>query len=144
MESEFIGFAASVLGVSREEMSLSSACGDFPAWDSTAHLHLVIETESRYGVKYSLEEVPKLRTLGDMFRPVREKAFLDAMDSCLETGGGLSFDTVLRDVDGWCSLTAFAVLIALERKFGVTLEISALAECVTVGDVAVSAGIARA
>ena len=62
---EFLSFAATVLGVPREALSLGMACGDIPEWDSVMHLRLVMETEARYGVSIPLETIPSLRTLAD-------------------------------------------------------------------------------
>lgn len=62
---EFLSFAATVLGVSREALSPGMACGDIPEWDSVMHLRLVMETEARYGVSIPLETIPSLRTLAD-------------------------------------------------------------------------------
>ena len=71
MTDEFIAFAASVFGVPSETLSLETACGDVPEWDSVMHLRLVMETEARYGVSIPLEAIPKLRTLADFARVAR-------------------------------------------------------------------------
>ena len=71
MTTDFIAFAASVLGVSPETLSLETACGDIPEWDSVMHLRLVMETEARYGVSIPLEAIPSLRTLADFARAAR-------------------------------------------------------------------------
>ena len=65
---DFIAFAASVLGVPPERLSLETACGDIPEWDSVMHLRLVMEAEARYGVSIPLEAIPNLRTLADFAR----------------------------------------------------------------------------
>ena len=71
MTDDFISFAASVLGVPPEKLSLETACGDVPEWDSVMHLRLVMETEARYGVSIPLEAIPNLRTLADFARAAR-------------------------------------------------------------------------
>ena len=71
MTTDFIAFAASVLGVPPETLSLETACGDVPEWDSVMHLRLVMETEARYGVSIPLEAIPSLRTLADFARAAR-------------------------------------------------------------------------
>ena len=69
-ESEFIRFAAGVMGISAEKLSLETACGSIPEWDSVMHLRLVMEAEAAYGVSFPLELVPDLRTLADFYRQI--------------------------------------------------------------------------
>ena len=69
-ESDFIRFAAGVMGVSAEKLSLETACGSIPEWDSVMHLRLVMEAEAAYGVSFPLEMVPELRTLADFYRRI--------------------------------------------------------------------------
>ena len=61
----FVAFAASLFGVDRASLSLGSAYGSVPAWDSVNHLRLVMEAEKRFGVHYPLETIPGLRTIRD-------------------------------------------------------------------------------
>ena len=71
MTDDFIAFAASVLGVPPETLSLETACGDIPEWDSVMHLRLVMETEARYGVSIPLEMIPDLHSLADFARIIK-------------------------------------------------------------------------
>ncbi len=64
----FIALAADVFGVDARELRPNTAYGSFPAWDSIAHLRLVMETEAKFGYSIPLEAVPAIRTLAD-FRP---------------------------------------------------------------------------
>ena len=68
MRTDFIAFAASVLGVPPDGLSPETACGDIPEWDSVMHLRLVMEAEARYGVSIPLEAIPNLHTLADFAR----------------------------------------------------------------------------
>ena len=70
---DFIAFAASVLGVAPERLTLETACGDIPEWDSVMHLRLVMEAEARYGVSIPLEAIPNLRPLADFVRVIGEE-----------------------------------------------------------------------
>ena len=74
MRTDFIAFAASVLGVPPERLTSETACGDIPEWDSVMHLRLVMEAEARYGVSIPLESIPSLHTLADFARAVRALA----------------------------------------------------------------------
>ena len=62
---DFLQFAAKVLGVSPEHLSMDTAYGSIPEWDSVMHLRLVMELEAAYGVSIPIEAVPELKTLGD-------------------------------------------------------------------------------
>jgi len=62
---EFFALAARVFGVGRESLSEETAYGSIPEWDSVNHLRLVMETEKAFGVRYALDRIPSLKTLGD-------------------------------------------------------------------------------
>ena len=63
---DFLNFAADVLGASTG-LSLETAFGSIPEWDSVMHLRLVMEFEAAYGLSVPIEAVPKIRTLGDLY-----------------------------------------------------------------------------
>ena len=60
-----LAFAARLFGVARETLSGSTAYGSIPEWDSVGHLKLAMEAERTFGVSYSLERIPFLKTLDD-------------------------------------------------------------------------------
>lgn len=64
----FLSLAAEIFEVDRSSLSLSLARGDIPAWDSINHLRLVMESERRLGVSFSLEEIPHLDRLEDFLK----------------------------------------------------------------------------
>ena len=68
MPQAFIALAADVFGVDAGELGPETGYGTFPAWDSIAHLRLVMETEAKFGRHIPLEAVAELKTLED-FRP---------------------------------------------------------------------------
>ena len=70
-EVDFLRFAAGVLGVAAEKLSLETAYGSIPEWDSVMHLRLVMETEAAYGVSFPLESVPVLKTLADFYHRIK-------------------------------------------------------------------------
>lgn len=65
MREAFIAFAAHVLKVPRERLSGETGYESIPEWDSVNHIRLVMEAEKRFGVRYPLERVAKLKTLDD-------------------------------------------------------------------------------
>ena len=65
---EFLTFAAEVLGVGREAVSLELGMGGVPQWDSLMQLRLLAEVEDRYGVEVPFSAVEGLKTLADFYR----------------------------------------------------------------------------
>lgn len=43
-------------------------------------------------------------------------------------------DTRFRELDGWCSLQAFGLLVLLENEMGVRMDIGRFTEIETVGE----------
>ena len=64
---EFLDFVAAVLGRDRTALSLETAYGTVPEWDSVMHLRLVMEIEGEYGVDIPMEKVPDIRTLAAFY-----------------------------------------------------------------------------
>lgn len=52
-----------------EEMSAK----DLEDWDSLAQINLIIAIEKEFGVKFNLEEVSKLKNVGEMINLIKEK-----------------------------------------------------------------------
>ena len=73
-ENEFLDFAAGVMRAGRADVSLETAYGSIPQWDSVMHLRLTLEIGERYGADIPLEAVPEIKTLGDFFGFVPERA----------------------------------------------------------------------
>ena len=53
----------------REDMSAK----DIEDWDSLAQINLIIAIEKEFGVKFKLEEVSKLKNIGEMLVQIRTK-----------------------------------------------------------------------
>ena len=89
-EREFISFAAGVFGVSPDRLSLETACGSIPEWDSMAQLRLVMDVKSRYGVEIPFAEVTEVVSLWEFFRRVNglspKKAVAVDLDGTLWDG----------------------------------------------------------
>lgn len=64
---EFISFIAEILGVDATALSSETCYGGIRQWDSMMHLRLVMEVESKYGVDIPLDDIPKIKTLGQLF-----------------------------------------------------------------------------
>jgi len=70
MERAFLEFMAEVLSVPVERLSLDTAYGVLPEWDSVMHLRLVLEIGARYGVEIPVDEIAAIRTLRDFYAHV--------------------------------------------------------------------------
>lgn len=53
----------------RDDMSAK----DIEDWDSLAQINLIIAIEKEFGVKFNLEEVSKLKNIGEMLVQIRIK-----------------------------------------------------------------------
>ena len=67
-EREFLEFAAGVLGVPAEKLSLETTYGSIPEWDSMAQLRLVTEVAAKYKVEIPFAEVVNVTSLWEFLR----------------------------------------------------------------------------
>ena len=67
-EQEFLEFAAGVLGVPAEKLSLETTYGSIPEWDSMAQLRLVTEIAAKYKVEIPFAEVVNVTSLWEFLR----------------------------------------------------------------------------
>lgn len=65
---EFLAFVAELFEVPASTISLETAYGSIPQWDSVMHLRLVMEVEARFGLSIPFERIPEIRALGDFLR----------------------------------------------------------------------------
>lgn len=56
------------------ELSRSSSGHNLPNWDSLAHLEIMETVQRRFKVKFSLVELQKLKTVGDLVDLILEKS----------------------------------------------------------------------
>ena len=69
-EREFLEFAAGILGVPAEKLSLETTYGSIPEWDSMAQLRLVTEIAAKYGVEIPFAEVVNVTSLWEFLRRI--------------------------------------------------------------------------
>ena len=65
---EFLEFAAGILGVPAEKLSLETMYGSIPEWDSMAQLRLVTEIAAKYGVEIPFADVVNVTSLWEFMR----------------------------------------------------------------------------
>lgn len=69
-EREFLACAANVFGVKPEDVSLETTYESIPAWDSMAHLRLIMEVAARYGVEIPFADVVNVNSLWEFWRRI--------------------------------------------------------------------------
>ena len=69
-EREFLKFAAGILGVPAEKLSLETTYGSIPEWDSMAQLRLVTEIVAKYKVEVPFAEVVNVTSLWEFWRRI--------------------------------------------------------------------------
>ena len=47
---------------------------DIPAWDSMTHITLIVEAESRFGVRFDAGELEQLKSVGELVRQIESRA----------------------------------------------------------------------
>ena len=67
---EFLEFAAGILGVPVETLSLETTYGSIPEWDSMAQLRLVTEVAAKYKVEIPFAEVVNVTSLWEFLRRI--------------------------------------------------------------------------
>lgn len=65
---EFLRFAAGVFEAETAELHEDTAYQEYEKWDSMMHLRLIMEVEERYGIEIPIDDVPNIRTLGQLYR----------------------------------------------------------------------------
>lgn len=71
MMEPFLEFVAGIFGVEAAELSLSTAYGEYPKWDSLMMINLTMEIEEEYHVSIPIENVSKVKTLADLYEYVK-------------------------------------------------------------------------
>ena len=106
---EFLEFAAGVLGVSEEALSLETTYGSIPEWDSMAQLRLVTEIAAKYKVEIPFAEVVNVTSLWEFLRRINGGAVKKVI--------AVDLDNTLWDgVIGEDGLSGIRAKPAFERK----------------------------
>ncbi len=65
--------AANIFGVPENTLSDASTAQNTPHWDSARHIDLLLSVEVAYEVQFSMGEITRMRSLGDMRAMLEEK-----------------------------------------------------------------------
>ena len=66
-EHDFLAFAGEVMGVPAERLSLDTAYGSIPEWDSVMQVRLAMEVDAKYGADIPVDAVADIGTLGGFY-----------------------------------------------------------------------------
>ena len=108
-EREFLEFAAGVLGVPAEKLSLETTYGSIPEWDSMAQLRLVTEIAAKYGVEIPFADVVNVTSLWEFLRRINGGAVKKVVAVDLD-------NTLWHGVIGEDGLAGISPNLPFERK----------------------------
>jgi len=60
LDKRLVGAMSRALKLNPNGITLATSQEDTEEWDSLAHLHLILEIEGTFGVRFSSEEIPTL------------------------------------------------------------------------------------
>jgi acyl carrier protein len=70
---ELTGLMRDYFDDSSLDLTRETTAQDVPEWDSMAHVNIVVGVESHFGVRFSISEVEKLKSVGDLVDLIAEK-----------------------------------------------------------------------
>ena len=73
MNEKLLGIFTSTLGIKADEMVDAMSMANTPAWDSVAHLNLVLSIEQEFGLQFSPEDFMKMKSVGAIKRVLAER-----------------------------------------------------------------------
>ena len=73
MEERIRQIAASVLRVSPARLDAAASPDTIETWDSLRHLNLVLALEEDFDLRFTVEDVGRMRTLGEMVKLIQSR-----------------------------------------------------------------------
>ncbi|OGA03354.1 MAG: hypothetical protein A3I00_07845 [Betaproteobacteria bacterium RIFCSPLOWO2_02_FULL_64_12] len=73
MEERIRRIAASVLRVSPARLDAAASSETIETWDSLRHLNLVLALEEDFDLRFTVEDVGRMRTLGEMVKLIQSR-----------------------------------------------------------------------
>ncbi len=68
MTEKLLRIVCDTLGLRAEEVSAETSTTNTPAWDSVAHLNLILSIEQEFGQRFSPEEFMEMRSVATIQR----------------------------------------------------------------------------
>jgi acyl carrier protein len=72
MVEKLIAIVAAVLRVPTSALTLETGPGDLEVWDSLAHINIVSEVETEFGVSIPIEQVPEIQHIRDFLNYIEK------------------------------------------------------------------------
>ena len=73
MEERIRQIVASVLRVSPARLDATASPNTIETWDSLQHLNLVLALEEAFDLRFTVEDVGRMRSIGEMVKLVRSR-----------------------------------------------------------------------
>ena len=73
VEQKVKDIVAGVSGVDVNEVTLQSAVGDFPQWDSMGQMAIIQQVEETFEISFEPEEMMELEDVNDIVKAVEAK-----------------------------------------------------------------------
>lgn len=73
VEEKVKEIVAAVSGVEVSEVTLQSAIGDFPQWDSMGQMAILQQVEEAFGIAFEPEEMMEIEDVNDIITAVEGK-----------------------------------------------------------------------
>ena len=67
---------AKIFAIESNQLTLESAPGDFPEWDSLGHLNLLTSFEEEFNISFDMDETMSIQTIKDL-KEILEKKGVD-------------------------------------------------------------------
>lgn len=72
-QEKVMQIVAEICEVAVENVTLNSAIGDFPAWDSMGQLAILQRIESEFDIQFDPEEMMEIEDVNDIVKTVEAK-----------------------------------------------------------------------
>lgn len=73
LESEIINIIATSLEVSIDEVTLDTAIGDIPQWDSLGHIVIISSLEKEFSINFDPEIIMDLEDVSDIVAAIEAR-----------------------------------------------------------------------
>ena len=73
MEERIRQIAASILRVSMARLDAAASPDTIETWDSLQHLNLILALEEAFDLRFTVEDVGRMRTMGEVVRLVQSR-----------------------------------------------------------------------
>ena len=73
IQEKILQIVAEICEVAVSEVTLNSAIGDFPAWDSVGHLSILTNVEEAFDISFEPEEMMEMEDVKDIVNAVNAK-----------------------------------------------------------------------